>query len=56
MSQLTGSKKVTYPVVRSEIRTYNHANDSQLFEAHNIFHNQLPNSHGGFVESNSIQR
>lgn len=43
MTQLTGSKKVTYPVVRSEIRTYNHANDSQVFEAHNIFHNQLPN-------------
>ena len=43
MTQPTGSKKVTYPVVRSEIRTYNHANDSQVFEAHNIFHNQLPN-------------
>ena len=43
MSQFTGSKKVTYPVVRSEIRTYNHTNDSQVFEAQNIFHNQLPN-------------
>ena len=43
MSQFTGSKKVTYPVVRSEIRTYNHTNDSQVFEAHDIFHNQLPN-------------
>ena len=43
MSQFTGSKKVTYPVVRSEIRTYNHTSDSQVFEAHNIFHNQFPN-------------
>lgn len=43
MTQFTGPKKVTYPTVRSEIRTYNHANDSQIFEAHNIFRNQLPN-------------
>ena len=28
MSQFTGSKKVSYPVARSEIRTYNHTNDS----------------------------
>ena len=42
MTQFTGSKKVTYPVVRSEIRTYNHAGDSQVFEAHNVFHGQLP--------------
>ena len=43
MTQLTGSKKVTYPVVRSEIRSYNHAGDSQVLEAHNIFQNQFPN-------------
>ena len=42
MTQFTGSKKVAYPVVRSEIRTYNHAGDSQVFEAHNVFHGQLP--------------
>ena len=43
MNRLKGSKKVTYPVVRSETRTCNHTNDSQVFEAHNIFHSQLPN-------------
>ena len=43
MTQFTGPRKVTYPTVRSEIRTYNHANDQRVFEAHNIFHNQLPN-------------
>lgn len=37
------TEKVTYPTVRSEIRTFNHANDNQLFECHNPFHNQLPN-------------
>ena len=44
MNQLSGpSKKVTSPTVRSEIRSYNHAQDQWVFEAHNIFHNQLPN-------------
>ena len=38
-----GSKKAVYPTVRSEIRTFNHPNDSVYFEANNIFHNQLPN-------------
>lgn len=43
MTQFTGPRKVTYPTVRSEIRTFNHANENQLFECHNPFHNQLPN-------------
>ena len=32
-----------YTTVRSEIRTFNHPNDSVYFEANNVFHNQLPN-------------
>ena len=38
-----GSKKAVYPTTRSEIRTFNHPNDSVYFEANNVFHNQLPN-------------
>ena len=38
-----GSKKAVYPTVRSEIRTFNHPNDSVYFEANNVFHNQIPN-------------
>ena len=38
-----GSKRAEYPTVRSEIRTFNHANDSVYFEANNVFHNQRPN-------------
>ena len=43
MTEFTGPKRVTYPTVRSEIRTYNHAADQRVFEANNIFHGQLPN-------------
>ena len=38
-----GSKKAVYSTVRSEIRTFNHPQDSIYFEANNVFHNQLPN-------------
>ena len=38
-----GSKKAVYPTTRSEIRTFNHPNDSVFLEANNIFRNQLPN-------------
>ena len=38
-----GSKKAVYPTTRSEIRTFNHPNDSVYFEANNVFHNQLTN-------------
>ena len=38
-----GSNKAVYPTTRSEIRTFNHPNDSVYFEANNVFHNQLPN-------------
>jgi len=37
------TKKAVYPTTTSEIRTFNHPNDSMYFEASNIFHNQLPN-------------
>ena len=37
------TKKAVYPTTRSEIRTFNHPNDSVYFEANNIFNNQLPN-------------
>ena len=41
--QKSSSKKAVYPTTRSEIRTFNHPNDSVYFEANNIFHNQRPN-------------
>ena len=41
-SMLEG-KTVTYPTVRSEIRTYSHPGDQRYFECNNPFHNQLPN-------------
>ena len=41
-SMLEG-KTVTYPTVRSEIRTYSHPADQRYFECNNPFHNQLPN-------------
>jgi len=34
---------VSYPTVRSEIRTYSHANPERYFECNNPFRNQLPN-------------
>ena len=34
---------VNYPTVRSEIRTYSHANSERYFECNNPFRNQLPN-------------
>ena len=34
---------VTYPTVRSEIRTYNIQNDTRHYEINNPFQNQLPN-------------
>jgi len=34
---------VNYPTVRSEIRTYSHANPERYFECNNPFRNQLPN-------------
>ena len=41
--QKSSSKKAVYPTTRSEIRTFNHPNDSVYFEANNIFRNQRPN-------------
>ena len=34
---------VSYPTVRSEIRTYSHADPERYFECNNPFRNQLPN-------------
>ena len=41
--QKSSSKKAVYPYTRSEIRTFNHPNDSVYFLANNIFRNQRPN-------------
>ena len=42
---MSGSQRqmVTYPTVRSEIRTYNILNDTRHVEINNPFHNRLPN-------------
>ena len=39
----SGRQMVTYPTVRSEIRTYNILNDTRHVEINNPFHNRLPN-------------
>ena len=55
MTQFTGPKKVTYPTVRSEIRTYNHANDSQIFEAQHIPQSTAKQSSSVFAGSDCFQ-
>ena len=39
----SGRQMVTYPTVRSEIRTYNILNNTRHVEINNPFHNRLPN-------------
>ena len=51
----SGRQMVTYPTVRSEIRTYNILNDTRHVEINNPFHNRLPNMVVvGLVESTAF--
>ena len=43
MTDMKGGKVATYPIVRSDIRTYSHPNDNRHFECNNPFQGQVPN-------------
>ena len=43
MTDLKDGKVTTYPIVRSDIRTYSHPTDNRHFECNNPFQNQVPN-------------